>query len=562
MNKFGLILILTALCFANLPQNIDYVDGESTNKTPLPPMADRVLIAPIGDIRAILGPQGKNIVVSEGGEAIAVIYGDPTTDPDNYMEIKIAYSLDNGATWITYGPFSPETRRVYPGVDGSPDFDAYYGELYFSWQESPFGYATGDHKVMIEEGIPSASSPSIPASLPSAYGPDICPWFTCVAVDPDDPYDIISTSLSYLNNGNENCYAWVSEDGGYTWTDTIFVYNGHDPISGSSGAGHCRRGPGDYAFMTFHDTIDVGGTAVTVPHIIESTDGGFTWGTKETLPVPYVTPASQFWWTELDCEVINGEPWAVHYDLTSDSMWLFHGTGSPGSWTWEVFNIRQLGTTSQWINDTLYESQPSQYSSLSYDPLNNIILVSYKANYYVGDTLTWATHNGAHIGGVYTTDNGVTWTICDVLSTPNTGEIVWANWSGTEVAHHIVDGWTYGCWANEVELNLYFERAEIQPFPPVGIEETSSNSIISYNFSVLPTITSNRCCAAFTMPKSGNITLKLFDATGRLIRTAYQGQLEKGAQEFDVNTLNLTNGAYFLVLKTESGSDARKFIKF
>jgi hypothetical protein len=294
-----------------IKHKLKIIDGESTNKTPLPPMADRILISPIGDIRAILGPQGKNIVVSEGGEAIAVIYGDPTTDPDNFMEIKIAYSLDNGATWITYGPFTPEIRRVYPGVDGSPDFDANYGELYFSWQESPFGYATGDHKIMIEEGIPSASS----------------------------------TSLSYLNNGNENCYAWVSEDGGYTWTDTIFVYNGHDPVSGSSGAGHCRRGPGDYAFMTFHDTIDVGGTAVTVPHIIESTDGGFTWGTKETLPVPYVTPASQFWWTELDCEVINGEPWAVHMDLTSDSMWLFHGTGSPGSWTWEVFNIRQLGTT-------------------------------------------------------------------------------------------------------------------------------------------------------------------------------------------------------------------------
>jgi hypothetical protein len=64
------------------------------------------------------------------------------------------------------------------------------------------------------------------------------------------------------------------------------------------------------------------------------------------------------------------------------------------------------------------------------------------------------------------------------------------------------------------------------------------------------------------MPSPGNITLKLFDATGRLIKTAYHGQLEKGAQEFDVNTLNLTNGAYFLVLKTESGSDARKFIKF
>ncbi|UCC12799.1 MAG: hypothetical protein JSW02_04550, partial [candidate division WOR-3 bacterium] len=158
MKKIALLLIVFAVCFARMPDQIHTIDGETVNKIPHTPYMDRGFVSDIGDIRAMLGPQGKNIAVSANGDAIAIIYGGPTTDPTDYMQINISYSTDQGATWTQFGPFSAFMRRVYPGVDGSPDFDVNPGELYFSWQESPNGYAVGDHKIMIEENVPSAPS--------------------------------------------------------------------------------------------------------------------------------------------------------------------------------------------------------------------------------------------------------------------------------------------------------------------------------------------------------------------------------------------------------------------
>lgn len=384
MKKIALLLIVFAVCFARMPGTVYTIDGESPNKIPNNPLLDRGYIADVGDIRALLGPQGKNIAVSANGDAIAVIYGGPTGDPNNFMQVNIAYSTDGGSTWTEYGPFSAFMRRVYPGVDGSPDFDVNPGELYFSWQESELGYAEGNHKVMIEENVPSAPSFSSPASLPSSSGAGLCPWFTCLAIDPDDPYNVASASFSYLANGNESEYIWISDDGGYTFTDTIFVYHAVDPISGSSGAGHLRRGPGDYMFFTLHDTVDIG-IPVAYPHIIESTDGGMTWGAKQELNVPIIGQDAQFWWTELDCEYIDGDLWAVHNDINqvfpdSGRFWVWKGTGSPGSWTWTVWDVTTMEVNTV-ISDTLFQFAIGQYPSVSYDPVSGLILVAAKSNY-------------------------------------------------------------------------------------------------------------------------------------------------------------------------------------
>ncbi len=563
MKRLAVLFVLVFVCLAyEMPMKKDYVDGVSLQPKVRTSQRDRILITPIGDVRAIMGPQGKNITVSAGGEAIAVIFGDPTPDPQNFMEVKIAYSTDDGQTWITYGPFSGEYARIYPGVDGSPDFDENPGELFFSFQESPYGYAEGNLKSMIEEGTPDASSPSTPLSLPSATGPDLCPWHTGVAANPDDPFHLIVNAFSYLNNGNNYLYAWVSEDGGYTWSDTIRVVQGIDPVEGSSGAGKCRQGTGDYAMIAFHDTVTVGGTAVTAPHHIESTDGGYTWTNWTELPVPAIYDSSQFWWHELDCEVINGEPWAVHTDITATGgMWLYHGTGSPGSWTWEVWDVRELGAESTWIADTLFYAAPSQYPSISYDPVSGMILVSYKGNYYKGDNATWATYNGAHIGGIYTYDNGQTWIVSDVLSEPQVGTIAWADWNATEVAHRLVNTgdsvYAYATWAHETELNLYFERGAIKRF--TGIAETDEHTVRT-ELVLTPTICADHCYATFSLSRPGDVELTLYDATGRRVLNIFSGTCE-GLQKIDIPTSRLTNGAYFFVLKTGNSTTTRKIIK-
>ncbi len=513
MKKYSVLLVMVVLCFAHLPPNIDYIDGETTDKPSSPPVWDRVLIDAAGDIRSIMWSGGKSIAVSANGDAIAVIYGAASGSTDNPMTIKIGYSLDDGATWTTYGPFSIELRRIYPAIAGMPTFDTGYGELYFTWQESQMGYTTADQKVMIEEGNPYYPSPGVPHSLPNAH--IIFPWLTSIAVNPDDYLHVVATGWSYLNDGNQNLYCWISEDGGYTWSDTINMTGAAIASDGVSGP--VSFGTGDYVFYTYQDLYDIGGgIEVIYPYFIESSDGGYTWSTPEALPVPYVTPTALFWWHEIDGMVINDEPWTVQTDLDADSMWVFHATGSPGSWTWEVYNARSLGACSVWVHsDTLKYCYPSQYPSISYDDFFGIVLVSYKAYYYIGDDATWSTHNGAHIGGICSTNNGATWSITHPLSTPNNGEIPWGDWSATEVAHRLanIDWNVYCCgiWVNATELNLYYEVGNIIP----GIEESSNKGVSRVYLQISPTIIRDFCCAEFALQTSCNVLLKLYDATGR-----------------------------------------------
>ncbi len=534
MKKCGLLFLIIAVCFAYLSPIAVERDGESENKTPLLLSGRGILIAQMGDIRGIMGSPGKNITVCQHGDNIAVIYGAPTANPNNPMAINIAYSVDSGATWATYGPFSPELRRTYPGVDGSPNFCTNPGEVYYVWEEY--------------DGIHIMNN-SISVVLPHSYA-----MVPCVAVNPDDPFNVIVTACSYLNGGNNNVYCWISNDSGYTWTDTINM--------NINGAPHVRFGSGAYLFAAYHDILDTLGTSLEWPYYTESTNNGWTWSQGQPLSVPYAAPTSMFWWHEFDCEVVNNEPWTVHTDLGLDSMWLFHGTGNPGNWTWEVFNVQQIGSCSTWVGDTLYYCYPSQYPNVSYEPVSNTILTSYKA-YYLKVCANDTIYNGAHIGGIYSTDNGVTWTITAPLSDPNTGQIAWYDWSATEVAHRLVnvdgDVCSYGIWVNGTDLNLYFERGMIKPFYATGIEE-NSNSLASIHFQISPTITTDICYALFAISSPGTVNLKLFDAAGRLVEEVYDGYLEKGNMRVGINTKRLANGIYFVSLETKAGKQTAKFI--
>ena len=146
--RYCSMLILATLCFAeNVPANVVDADGVSGYKSCIP-QRFRTPIAQVGDVNAILGPQGKNICISGDGMHVAVIYGGPTVDPLNCMEVMIAYSTDAGSTWTHYGPFSDVLYRIYASVDGHSDFDDHPEYLWFAWQETPYGSTTSEIKVM------------------------------------------------------------------------------------------------------------------------------------------------------------------------------------------------------------------------------------------------------------------------------------------------------------------------------------------------------------------------------------------------------------------------------
>ncbi|TET61450.1 MAG: T9SS type A sorting domain-containing protein, partial [Candidatus Stahlbacteria bacterium] len=198
--------------------------------------------------------------------------------------------------------------------------------------------------------------------------------------------------------------------------------------------------------------------------------------------------------------------------------------------------------------------------SISYDDVSGMVLVSYKANYYVGNHSTWSTHNGAHVGGIYSMNNGAWWGIFPPLSTPNNGEIPWGDWSATEVAHRLanVNGvvYSYGIWVNATEKNLYFEVSDLI----WGIEESSNKGVSRVNLQISPSIIRDFCYAEFVLQNSCNVLLKIHDATGRLIETVFNGYLKKSTHTININTSKLANGIYFVSLETKAGTQTTKFI--
>lgn len=539
MKKPLVLLLLFTLSFARFGDEQFNMAGENVNRRPSNSYGDRGFIDSVGDIRAIMGI-GKSICVSGGGEAIAVLYGAPSGDPDNSMLAAVAYSLDHGATWTRYGPFSDAVRRMYNDVDGAPDFHIAPGQLFFIWDESTLGYNDGLIKVMIEENIPSAPSFSPPDPLPNSQPPAMYPHNPSIAVAQDNPSHIVVTAIDGLSSW---AYCWVS------WSDPI-------PMAHIEGApGKVRQGTNGYVLYCYTDLYYITPTESThYPYFIESIDGGYTWGSETPIPGFPVGSASQFWWCGFDCEVINNAPWAIYTDIGTPGggPYIAKGTGSPGNWTWEIWDAGQLGTCSLTIADTTFYCYPGFYPSLSHNPVSNTILASYKAHYYKEYAGT-IYYDGAHIGGIYTTDNGTNWTISQPLSDANTTQIPWGDWSTTEVAHRLVNingnVYSYAIWIDGTALVLYFERGLVKSFLPLAIDEHDVASIPCNHLQINPSISKGKSIIQFYLSRPGNIVIDLYDTNGRLVRILHEGHFPDGYHSIDLQTYDLPNGIYFVSLE-------------
>ena len=522
--------------------------------------SDRVFIDSVGDIRAILGI-GKSICVCGCGNAIAVFYGHPSGDPNNSMEAYVAYSVNGGTNWTLYGPIgTPPCRRLYHDVDGVADFCNIGGHLLFVWQESTQGYDDHVIYVMIEENTPSAPSASSLIILPGSDS--LFCGAPTMAIAPDDPLQVIVTAWSLSVNGNEWAYCWISNDGGYTWSDPIPM--GFISQDGSSGS--VSSGADDHVFYTYHAYFHLTPTDSTpYPYYMESTDGGYTWCEGTPIPGVPVTTGSQFWWHEFDCLVIDNEPWVIHNDIGTPGggPYILHGVGTPGNWLWEIWDAGQLGTCSLTIADTNFYCYPSQYPSLSYDPVSNTILASYKA-YYYKEHMGTVYYDGAHIGGIYTTNTGATWNISQPLSDANTTQILWQDWNATDVAHRLanIEGgvWSHALWVDEVALALYFEKGLVKSFLPLAINENNGQCVLPAQLHITPSILKGQAHIEFGLSHPEWVEINLYDINGRLVRTIHKGRFSSGYHSLELLNQDLPCGVFVITLETDCGLLTKKFV--
>ncbi len=69
---------------------------------------------------------------------------------------------------------------------------------------------------------------------------------------------------------------------------------------------------------------------------------------------------------------------------------------------------------------------------------------------------------------------------------------------------------------------------------------------------------SNRTSISYALPRAGNVTLTLFDAAGRPVRTLFNGYRDAGRWTTSLNAHDLAAGVYFYTLSTENTSLTRK----
>ena len=88
----------------------------------------------------------------------------------------------------------------------------------------------------------------------------------------------------------------------------------------------------------------------------------------------------------------------------------------------------------------------------------------------------------------------------------------------------------------------------------------SSTLQLSNSLRVAPNPFTNAATIAYSLPKAGNASLKLYDVTGKLVSVLAQGYVTAGSHSARVEAATLAHGIYLLKLTTEGYSTTKKLI--
>lgn len=113
----------------------------------------------------------------------------------------------------------------------------------------------------------------------------------------------------------------------------------------------------------------------------------------------------------------------------------------------------------------------------------------------------------------------------------------------------------FGYHGEMEEYNVVFVTA-------ASIQESNATSII--NASVFPNPTTNNINVSFAITENNNVSLQLFDVTGKLINTLMENPNLKADNynlKYDLNSIAPSNGVYFIKISSGNSTSYHKVIK-
>ena len=94
----------------------------------------------------------------------------------------------------------------------------------------------------------------------------------------------------------------------------------------------------------------------------------------------------------------------------------------------------------------------------------------------------------------------------------------------------------------------------------IGINENKSDNIDSHIMSLLPNPSIGNVKLSYTVQKPGNVTISVYDVTGRLVSILVNGVVLAGNYIIALNCQSFPAGTYFVQLKTPATIETKSLL--
>jgi photosystem II stability/assembly factor-like uncharacterized protein len=305
--------------------------------------------------------------------------------------------------------------------------------------------------------------------------------------------------------------------------------------------------------------------------VLRSVNGGTVWvqqpsGTTNNLRTVSFGANNMVYAAGVDGIIIRSADGGLTWTTVSNAGTRYRGSSAKGTRAWIVGDDGVI--TASINNGSSFTPQTSNTAS----DFKNIFMLDELTGYAGGQNstllytvnggTTWTSRNSGIFQGVnaiHFSNTNTGWVVCGagaVYMTVNAG-VSWANDnSGTAVELHDVyfpdinKGWTVG-----VNGTILHRSGT------VGIQNISSSAPDKFSLSQnYPNPFNPSTKIKFGITKQDVVSLRVYDAAGRLVEELVNNNLSAGTYEFDWNAAKHSSGVYFYTIKTSEFSQTKKML--
>lgn len=465
-----------------------------------------------------------------------------------YRRVGVGYSLDGGSTWTDeLLPVGQLPWHSDPGLtyDLSGNFYAMTLSLNASSTSSGFEiFKSTNGGLSWEDPVWAIQS-----------GSDVFEDKEMIACDraPDSPYQgnlYISWTRFSDNNRRTDCCFIRSVDGNQNWDPPIIISDNPTlqwplPVVGAGGTLYV-------AWVSYR---------YSQIRLDRSSDGGETWG-DDIIVTNCYEPSTLlngdimvFSFPAMDADITggryHGNLYVAYMDKTNYDRDIYFRKSTDQGETW---------SNAVRINDDEWDNGCDQFHPWLTVDENGVLT----AMFY--DRRNDEQHNLLY--DIYYTqsfDGGDSWTdnvrVTTESSDPSAGGTVLAGLIGEYSGVSLKNGWANFVWTDFRNNEQDTYGARIRTYVPTDVKDEEADlprrALLVSNY---PNPFNSATNIRFNLPVEAHVEIKAYDVSGREVADIADTKLPAGNHSINWSPENLSSGIYFVRLKTDNTTSARKVV--